>query len=672
MLTIDEVLGHRGLLARVLAGYEYRPAQIAMGKIVNRGFLEHVHVMVEAGTGTGKSFGYLVPALLSGQRVVISTATLALQEQLLTKDIPQLLDVLASSARVVQLKGRNNYLCRDKLEQLRGRLVIAQGDEDRWLFAWADRTQTGDRAELGFIPSDALWREVDADADDCLMDACEFFGPERCHQMHAREAARHADIVVVNHALFFSDLAAGGGIIPPYDYAVLDEAHQIEDWATAAFASSISRPSIGRLQQKLARAYIVDELLNAALSQAANEFSTALSEEQGLRYPFHQNAHALEMLEPLQRALYRIENWVAEKWAKASRYPNADDDTLKRRRDMLLRLIVAHTQTIERLRLGSEEWIAWVERIGDRRDVHAAHCAPASVNVLLRELLFDKTRSVVMTSATISTGGDFAYLRRQAGLESAAIDEVILDSPFDFRTQAMLYLPPERLNPKRPHFAAEAVPVIAQVLEATQGRAFVLFTSLAMMHAVGTALGPTLPFPYRIQDQLPKGMLLQWFREQSNAVLFATASFWEGVDVIGSALSCVIIDRLPFPPPDDPIIAARSKQLAAAGHDPFAALMIPAAITKLKQGLGRLIRSSSDKGLMCILDGRLETMWYGQRILEALPPARRVHSLDAVRDFLIPEDTNYGQRENSARKPCHPPDTVNTAPVTHDASSLAK
>ena len=634
MLTVDEVLGPGGLLSRAIAGYEYRPAQIAMGKLVNRGFLEHVHVMVEAGTGTGKSFGYLVPAILSGQRIVISTATLALQEQLLHKDIPQLLSLLDSRARVVQLKGRNNYACRDKLEQLRARLVLAQSADDRAIFAWADRTATGDRAELDFVPADVLWRELDADADDCIMEACAFFGPERCHPMHAREAARHADIVVVNHALFFSDLAVGGGIIPPYDYAVLDEAHQIEEWASAAFASTISRASIGRLQQKLNRAYVFDELLNAALSQAANEFGAALAGEPGQRYPFAHNARALALLEPLQWALYRVENWVAEKWSRASRFPQADDEVHKRRRDLLVRLIVAHTQTIERLRLGGDDWISWVERADERRDSHAVYCAPASVADLLRQLLFERTRSVVMTSATISTDGDFTYLRRQVGLEGAALDELVLDSPFDFARQAMLYLPPERLNPKRPTFPADAAPVIAQVLDATGGRAFVLFTSVAMMQTVATTLGPSLPYPYRVQGQMPKGALLQWFREQPNAVLFATASFWEGVDVIGSALSCVIIDRLPFPPPDDPIIAARSRMLAAAGRDPFEALMVPAAITKLKQGLGRLIRSTCDRGLMCILDGRLETMNYGRRILRALPPANRVHSLADVRDFL--------------------------------------
>jgi len=626
-------------LADSLAGYEYRPAQIAMGKLVNRGFLEHVHVMVEAGTGTGKSFGYLVPALLSSQRVVISTATLALQEQLLQKDIPRVLAALDVNARVVQLKGRNNYLCRDKLERLRSRLVLAQAPEDQKLFSWADRTATGDRAELDFVPADALWREVDADADDCLMEACEFFGPEHCHQMHAREAARHADIVVVNHALFFSDLAMGGGIIPPYDYVVLDEAHQIEEWATAAFTASISRAGVARLAQKLIRAYLFDELLAAELNKAANDFAASLANSDGraraaARYRFHENAAAVELLEPLQRALYRVENWVAERWAKSSRYPNAPEEALRRRRDLLLRLVVSFTQTIERLRLGGEDWICWAERADDRSGSFAAHCAPASVADLLRASLFESTRSVVLTSATISTGGDFAYLRRQMGLEGAPVDELILESPFDFARQAMLFLPHERLNPKRPNFAQDAAPLIESVLEATRGRAFVLFTSVAMMQTVAALLGPRLSFAWRVQGQMPKGALLEWFRREPHAVLFATASFWEGVDVIGSALSCVIIDRLPFPPPDDPIVAARSYQLNERGQDPFECLMIPAAITKLKQGLGRLIRSSSDRGLMCILDGRLETMWYGKRILEALPPARRVHSLAAVQEFL--------------------------------------
>jgi ATP-dependent DNA helicase DinG len=639
MLTIDEALGRRGPLADSLDGYEYRPAQIAMGKLVNRGFLEHVHVMVEAGTGTGKSFGYLVPAVLSGQRVVISTATLALQEQLLAKDIPRVLAALDANARVVQLKGRNNYVCRDKLERLRSRLVLAQTVEDQRLFSWADRTATGDRAELGFVPSEALWREVDADADDCLMEACEFFGPEHCHQMHAREAARHADIVVVNHALFFSDLAMGGGIVPPYDYVVLDEAHQIEEWATAAFTASISRGGIARLAQKLARAYLFDQLLAAELAKAADDFAAALATRDGCvraagRYQFHENARAIELLEPLQRVLYRIENWIAERWTKSARFPNAPEEVLRRRRDLLIRLVVSFTQTIERLRLGGEDWICWAERTDDRSGMFAAHCAPASVADLLREQLFEKTRCVVMTSATISTGGDFSYLRRQVGLERAPVDELILGSPFDFARQAMLYLPHERLNPKRPGFAQDASMQIESVLEATRGRAFVLCTSLAMMQAISAHLGPRLSYPWRVQGQLPKGALLDWFRSEPHAVLFATASFWEGVDVIGSALSCVIIDRLPFPPPDDPVIAARSAQLNDRGKDPFEALMIPAAITKLKQGLGRLIRSSSDRGLMCILDGRLETMWYGRRILEALPPARRVHSLDEVRTFL--------------------------------------
>jgi ATP-dependent DNA helicase DinG len=634
MLTIEDVLGPGGLVARTLPGYECRPAQIGMAKLVNRGLLEHVHVMVEAGTGTGKSLGYLVPALLSGQRIVISTATLALQEQLLTKDIPMILDALDSEARVVVLKGRHNYLCRDKLETLRKRLVLAHGEHDRKLFRWAGRTDTGDRAELDFIPPDALWREVDTDADDCIMEACQFFGPERCFHMRARESARHADIVVVNHALFFIDLASGGGLIPPYDYAVLDEAHQIEEWATAAFSSSLSRAIVGRLMQKIDRAYVFKELLRDELTSAADDFGTALADGPAGRYPLEKNPRAIELMDPLQRALYRVENWIAENWSRGARFPQLGEAALERRRDLLAASVAATAQTIERLRLNLDGWICWVERESERRDSYAAICAPVTVAPTLRERLFDNTRSVVMTSATIATGATFEYLKRQVGLDNTPVDELALESPFDFERQAMLYLPPERLNPKDPRFAQRAVEIIDGVLRATQGRAFVLFTSYAVMREVAASLGPTLPFPYRVQGESPKSQILEWFRAEEHPVLFATASFWEGVDVIGKALSCVIIDRIPFPPPDDPIIAARAQMLEARGVGSFDALMVPAAITRLNQGLGRLIRSRSDKGLMCVLDGRLETMAYGRRIMASLPPARRVHSLDEVSAFL--------------------------------------
>jgi ATP-dependent DNA helicase DinG len=634
MLTIEDVLGPSGLVSKVLPGYESRPAQIAMAKLVNRGLLEHVHVMAEAGTGTGKSLGYLVPALLSGQRVVISTATLALQDQLLTKDIPMILGALDSEARVVQLKGRHNYLCRDKLEAVRKRMVLAQSDQERKLFRWAGVTDTGDRADLDFVPSEALWREVDTDADDCIMEACEFFGPERCHHMHARESARHADIVVVNHALFFIDLASGGGLIPPYDYAVLDEAHQIEEWATAAFSSSLSRAVIGRLLQKIDRAYVFKEALRVELSGAADEFGAALADGPAGRYPLEKNERAIALLDPLQRALYRAENWIAENWSRGARFPNLGDAALERRRDLLTSSIASAAQTIERLRLDLDGWICWVERENERRDSYAAVCAPVTVAPTLRERLFDRTRSIVMTSATIATGGTFDYARRQVGLEHTPVDEIVLESPFDFERQAMLYLPPERPNPKDPRFAQSVIPIIEGVLHATHGRAFVLFTSYAVMREVAATLAPRLPFPYRIQGESPKTQILDWFRSEQHPVLFATASFWEGVDVIGKTLSCVIIDRIPFPPPDDPIIAARSQMLEAQGVGAFDSLMVPAAITRLKQGLGRLIRSRSDKGLMCVLDGRLETMAYGRRILSSLPPAKRVHSLSEVTEFL--------------------------------------
>lgn len=634
MLTIDEVLGDGGRIAAALRDYEHRPQQTAMAKLVHRGFLEQMHVLVEAGTGTGKSFGYLVPALLSGQRVVVSTATIALQEQLVEKDIPFLLRALGSTALVVQLKGRSNYVCRDKLETLRRRLVLARSAEEVALFEWADRTETGDRAELDFVPPPRLWADVDTDADDCIMEACEFFGPERCHHMRAREEARYANIIVVNHALFFLDLAMGGGLIPPYDYAVLDEAHQIDQWATAAFSSSVSRASVGRLLRKIQRQYAFDERLAAELGESADALSTALARFAPTRYRLDRNPQALERMDPLQRALYRTENWIEEKWKKGARYPTLDEQILERKRDLLTRAVVAHTQTIERLRLAGEDWICWAERVGEPRDSYAALCAPVAVAPLLRDLLFEKTRSVVMTSATIAVNGDFSYLRRQVGLSTSPADELVVDSPFDYERQAMLYLPERHLDPRDPRFALDAAPVVADVLEATDGRAFVLFTSNAVLRTVADLVMPRLRFRCRAQGDAPKGRLLEWFRSESNPVLFATASFWEGVDVVGEALSCVIVDRLPFPPPDDPIVAARSAMLEESGVDPFDALMVPAAIVRLKQGLGRLIRSRSDRGLMCILDGRLQTKAYGRRIMQALPPARRVHSLDDVRAFL--------------------------------------
>ncbi|HEY5095226.1 MAG TPA: ATP-dependent DNA helicase [Candidatus Eremiobacteraceae bacterium] len=638
--TIEDALGPDGLIARCLPGYELRPAQVNYAKRVQRGMLENIHVMAEAGTGTGKSFGYLVPALLSGERLVVSTATIALQEQLLTKDIPLVLRALSSPARVVQLKGRSNYLCKDKIGQLYRQTSMARSDDERRLFAWAEQTETGDRAELDFVPAARLWSEVDTDADDCIMEACEFFGPERCHHMRAREAARHADIVVVNHALFFLNLAMGGGLIPPFEYAVLDEAHQIDEWATAAFSSSISRASIGRLQRKLARYFHMDVLLDGELSNAAEEFSAALGAGSRPRYPLHENDRAMELLEPLQRALYRVENWVASRWRDASRFPNLDVEALERRRDLLVDAVVAHTQAIERMRLMEGDWISWAERQGDARSAYAAISAPAVVAPILRARLFDETACVVMTSATIATGHDFSYLRRQVGLTDAPIDEIVVESPFDYARQAMLYLPPARVNPKSATFAHDAARIVCDVLDATNGRAFVLFTSHAVMRTVASIVAPQLSYPSMVQGDMPKGRILDWFRAQKNPVLFATASFWEGVDVVGDALSCVIIDRIPFPPPDDPVLVARAAAVREAGGDPFNELSVPAAIMRLKQGLGRLIRSASDIGLMCVLDGRLETMPYGRRILAALPPARRVHELDEVREFLRSASTS--------------------------------
>jgi Rad3-related DNA helicase len=410
--TIEDALGPGGLIARALPGYEHRPAQITYAKRVQRGMLENVHVMAEAGTGTGKSVGYLIPAVLGEQRVVISTATIALQEQLVTKDIPLVLRALRSSARVVQLKGRTNYLCKDKAGQLQRQLTLARSDDERRIFRWAARTDTGDKAELDFEPSFKLWSELDTDVDDCIMEACEFFGPERCFHMHAREAARYADIVVVNHALFFANLAMGGGLIPPFDHAILDEAHQIDDWATAAFSASISRASVGRLRRKMTRHYHIDESLDAELAHAIEEFTGALAAGSRSRYALHENDLAMELLDPLQRALYRTENWLASNWRSASRFPNMDEEALERRRDLLVQAAVAQTLAIERMRLVGNEWISWAERIGDARGGDfAAVSAPFTVATRRRASCLRRRPSLPVKTSRTCAGNSGSPIR---------------------------------------------------------------------------------------------------------------------------------------------------------------------------------------------------------------------------------------------------------------------
>lgn len=627
--SLEEVFGSQGPFARVLDGYEPRAEQLQMAQLVERGILEGMHTIVEAGTGVGKSLAYIVPAVRSGKKVVLSTGTIALQEQLVRKDIPLVQRALDVPLRVALLKGRAHYLCRQKLDRLRADRLLAPSRAMQTLWEWADRTRTGDRAELGFLPAPEDWEQLDADADECVGEYCERF--RDCFYFSKRDEAKYADLVVVNHALFFLDLAVGGGLLPPYDVAVLDEAHQCERWATDALTAVLSRASIARMLRKIRRAYDLPALFEHELDEGVRKLESALGRVRGDRYPLAANEDAWPPLDALRTTLYRLENWLFANAQGALKRSVDDPAEADRRRDLALRLVLAHEVAIDRIERGEADAIAWVER-GDADGRYSVNCAPHEVAEFLQNALFSRVESVVLTSATLATDRSFEFVHRTLGIEDA--QELVVRSPFDYARQARLFIAPADVNPKSSEFARRAAPLVEECLDRSGGRAFVLFTSYARLREVHQLLRERLAFPVRLQGELPRANLLDWFRRTPGAVLFATATFWEGIDVAGDALSCVIIDRLPFPSPSDPLVMARVRALEARGLDGFEHYMIPAATVRLKQGFGRLIRSSTDRGLVALLDGRAASTRYGETILSALPPATRIDRLDELEPFF--------------------------------------
>jgi ATP-dependent DNA helicase DinG len=632
--TTEELFAPGGPLASALPGFEARPGQVQMAQSIERGILEGLHTIVEAGTGVGKSLAYLIPAIRSGKKIVLSTGTIALQEQLVRKDIPLVERALGIPLRVTLLKGRNHYLCKQKYQRMRAERLIASSRTMGEIWNWAARTERGDRAELDFMPLANEWEQLDADADDCTGEFCEHF--RDCYFFKKRDEARFADVVVVNHALFFLDLAVGGGLLPTYDVAILDEAHQCERWATDALTATLSRGSLGRMMRKLHRTYNLPASFDGEFEEGMRALESALATVPGDRYPLEANEHAWQPLETVRATLYKLENWLYANWHSALKKRVENDAEAERRRDLALRPILAHQTAIDRTQLPADEAIAWVER-GDRDGRYEVNSAPFDIAAFLRMALFARVESVVLTSATLSTGDPqsperFSFLKRALGLDEA--QELVAPSPFDYARQARLYIAPPNVNPKLPDFSRKAAPLVEECLDRCRGRAFVLFTSYARLREVYAIVRERLPFPVKLQGELPRANLLQWFRTTPNAVLFATGTFWEGIDVVGDALSCVIIDRLPFPSPSDPLVAARVRALEARGLDGFEQYMIPAAIVRLKQGFGRLIRSMSDTGLVALLDGRAASTRYGETILRALPPARRITHLDELTEFF--------------------------------------
>jgi ATP-dependent DNA helicase DinG len=645
--AVADILGPGGVLARALPSYEPRPSQLEMAERVGEALAQRRPLLVEAGTGTGKTLAYLVPAILSGLKVVVSTGTKNLQEQIFKKDIPLLQEHLPRSFGAACVKGIANYLCLRRFHEhvAREASLVPGGVLEATLESirgWAATTESGDRGELPSLGDDSpVWREVSPTQETRLGQRCPYF--ERCFVTQARRRAYAADVVIVNHHLFFADLALRAQwpevqLLPPYEAVIFDEAHQLEDVATDYFGVGVSSLRLLALTRDLARAvgqgHAPEPL--AATGAHVDARAAALFDELRRRLAGRSErvtvdaavwegaperaAHAVDTaLEELEAALGAAPGAALADGGEQARALAARARRI--RDDLALLVDGAHKH--------DRRHVFWAEQRGRTVLLHAS---PVDVSEIVRERLLGAVEAAVFTSATMTAGGSFEFVRARLGLESAM--EARLPSPFDYAAQALLYLPRDLPEPGAPEFAAAAAARMRELIAVTDGRAFLLFTSHRMMQRVHAILAPQLTQPVLLQGEQPKHLLVEAFKRRLGSVLFATASFWEGVDVVGEALSLVVIDKLPFSPPDDPLVAARAALLADAGQDPFVHYHVPRAALALAQGFGRLIRHRGDRGIVALLDRRAATRGYGRRVLAGLPAdCPRTDSLERVRGF---------------------------------------
>ncbi len=648
--AVEAILGPGGALARALPAYEQREDQLRLAREVAVALSDRGYLVAEAGTGTGKTLAYLLPAALSGRKVVISTATKALQEQIWLRDLPLVAGACGVEVRAAYLKGRANYWCLLRGARFAEHPTFATREEAAlWpgLLAWARRTATGDRAEVDLPDQYAAWREVSATGETCLGRECERY--DECFVTQARARAAEADLVLVNHHLFFADLAmrtsrAGVEVLPAYEAVVFDEAHALPEVAGEYFGLSVSSWRIEELARDAERAAgdrpDLAALLRARtgeLLRAGERFFAPLAaavrgrpgdgwgrggrgRRGGAQEPDARAALSPALLEPLQaeqagldEALEEVRGMLADAEAPALL-------AIARRAAELRVELRAVTAMAEPSR------VYFAEARGRGLFLRAV---PVDVSGELSQRLYATLDTAIFTSATLAAQGSFTYFRGQVGLADREVAELRLAGPFDFRRQAALVVPAGMPEPAAPGFPAAAARAVEELCAITGGRAFVLCTSTRMMRALRD-LCSGLPWPLLLQGELPKHRLLEEFRREPS-VLFATQSFWEGVDVPGEALSLVIIDKLPFAPPGDPVLAARLQALAADGRDGFTELSVPQAALALRQGFGRLIRTRTDRGIVAVLDPRLTGRGYGRAFLATLPPAPLYRSLEEVR-----------------------------------------
>ena len=648
--TVNDVFSDDGPLARAVDEFEARQGQREMAEAVAGVFGDGGVLLAEAGTGTGKTLAYLVPAILSGRRVLVSTGTKNLQEQIYFKDVPLLQQALGVPFTATCMKGRGNYLCQHRFATLRDdesagtpteRIYLQMVDE------WASTTETGDRAELADLPEDvAFWSDIAATAENCVGTGCPDY--ESCFVTRIRQRAASSDVVIVNHHLLCADAAVRrsvyGEVIPPCDVAVIDEAHQLEDVATNYFGVTVSNHRVDDLLRdglRLAGAGTVadesGEFVRALrnLGDTAREFWSAitLARDEGGALAAAASAATSDgrvrvgpaQLEPGAEPGSRLIGACDALQGVVVLMADADEDlkTLGRRaadlRDDLRFLL----QATDRDYVFYLEW---------RSRGIFLKASPVDVSDIIRQTLLDRFSATVFTSATLAVDGSFDYMRGRLGI-GRAID-LRLASEFDYARQSILYLPARMPSPKVPAFAHAVAEQVVAIVQRTYGRAFVLFTSYAMLRSVQAVVEAELEFPILVQGSAPRSVLLRQFRSTPHAVLLATSSFWHGVDVVGDALSCVIIDRLPFVSPSDPVVSARLEAIAERGGDGFGSLQVPLAILALLQGLGRLLRHRRDRGVLAILDPRIRTMPYGQRFIASLPPSPVTGDLNDITRFF--------------------------------------
>ena len=650
---MHDIFGPGGLIARHHDAFEHRDGQIKMAEAVMRSFDEKRHLIVEAGTGTGKTLAYLVPAVAAalgrGKRVVISTGTKNLQEQLMEKDIPFLQKVLPKKFSAAYMKGRSNYACLHRIYKaedqpfLEGLHEIDYFDDIR---NWVRDSKTGDRAELTHLPDNlSFWNRINARSEVCLGQKCPEFEP--CFITRMRARAEDADIIIVNHHLFFADLNVRGNqygrVIPDYGAVIFDEAHLIEDIAADYFGFQVSNFQLDDIVRDLDTLPITDALVTSTLTKLAartigfaEQFWTKFSQGRGGqdgRFPLTADQFFVRTRggefepTPLGRVYQELDNSLARLEAEldvfSERMPEAEAVVRRIRQARFdLQFIVKQAD---------RNFVFWIERRG--RGIYL-QASPVDVSNLLKEKLFNKVETCVLTSATLSTSGSFNFIRDRLGLEKSKTDTLVAPSSFDYEKQAIVYLPKGMPDPRSPQYTQLAAGEIIKLLQVTKGHAFVLCTSNSSMKALYEIVSSRVGYPCFIQGSMSKSGILERFRSTPNAVLFATSSFWQGVDVRGEQLSCVIIDKLPFAVPSDPLVAARTKFIDDNGGRSFSDYSIPQAVITLKQGIGRLIRSKTDRGVIAILDSRLRTKNYGRDFLNSLPKTRITSDLvDVERMF---------------------------------------